>query len=202
MKSWARIMICSLIGIIAGSGYAMSQVRGGFADGTISNGPWTSGKSFGSADASALTRAKVALSGLLALPAKEAMYFTASVDSEGRPLEGRCTYLVEAPAFAAGGAIEARWWSITLYDPAGYLVANPENRYSTGSGNIGAVTLTPNSKWGFRIGPNLPKDPGNWVSTGGIQRFDLTLRTYHPGAKLLQSPETATLPSIIRERCL
>jgi hypothetical protein len=202
MQGWARILTCGVIGIIAGSGYAISQIRGDFADGTISNGPWMSGRNFGSVDADALTRAKVALRGLLALPAKEAMYFTASVDSMGRKLEGRCTYILEAPALKAGGAIKARWWSVTLYDPAGYLIANRENRYSTGSGNIEAETLTPNSRWGFRIGPNLPKDPGSWISTGGIQHFELTLRTYHPADALLRSPETATLPSIIREGCL
>ena len=181
-------------------GIAVSQVRGGISGGTITNGPWTTARTYGTANASALTRAQVALGGLLALPAKEAMYFNASVDSAGKPLEGRCTYLVEGFAFKGGGAIDARWWSITLYDPAGYLVISPERRYSIGSASIGPVTLTPTSKWSFIVAPKAPSD-AKWISTGGTARFDLTLRTYHPGPALLTTPDKVTLPAITRIGC-
>lgn len=184
-----------MIGIAAGTGYAISQVRGGFADGTIRNGPWTSGKSFGSADASALTRAKVALSGLLALPAKEAMYFTASVDSEGRPLEGRCRYALK------GGALEARWWSLTLYDPKGYLVANTRNLYSAGSASILMNESMPPT-WVVFVGPDNSADTTNFIPTGGSKNFDLTLRTYHPMGALFATPGKVALPSITRESCV
>ncbi len=87
MRSWQRYAICIVLGVVVGVAFAVYQVRSGLADGTITNGAWTTGKSFGTADADALTRARVALGGLLALPAKEAMYFTANVDDEGEPLE-------------------------------------------------------------------------------------------------------------------
>jgi hypothetical protein len=195
MRGWARFLICSLIGIAAGTGYAISQVRGGFADGTIINGPWTSGKSFGSTDANALTRAKVALGGLLALPAKEAMYFTASVDDEGRPLEGRCRYAIK------GGVLEARWWSLTLYDPKGYLVANTRNLYSAGSAAIVMNESMPPT-WTVFVGPDKSADTTNFIPTGGSKNFDLTLRTYHPTGALLATPGKVALPSITRESCI
>ena len=84
MKTWHRYVICVALGLIGGAAYAVQQVRDGLNDGLVSSGPWETGKSFGTLDASTLTRAKVALSGLLALPAKEAMYFTATHDSDGR----------------------------------------------------------------------------------------------------------------------
>ena len=90
-------------------------------------GPWTTGADIGTARASAYTRATVALHGLLALPAREARYYSADEDDSGRPLDGRCRYRI------AGGEAGGAWFSLTLYDPAGYLVANPAGTYSAGS---------------------------------------------------------------------
>ena len=55
MKSWHRFAICIALGLIGGTAYAVHQVRGGLADGMISNGAWSTGKSFGTVDASART---------------------------------------------------------------------------------------------------------------------------------------------------
>ena len=124
MKAWHRYAITIALALAGGTAFAVNQVRGGLNDGRVSNGPWETGKSFGTVDASALTRAKVALSGLMALPAKEAMYFTATRDSDGRALDGRCTYDVR------GGKLDGRWWSVTLYEGEGWLVKNAANRWS------------------------------------------------------------------------
>ena len=195
-----RYFLCSALGLAIGVSIAVLQVRGGISGGTITNGPWTTARTYGTAGASALVRAQVALGGLLALPAKEAMYFNASVDSAGAPLEGRCAYKVEGFVFKNGGAIDARWWSITLYNQAGYLVVNPQRRHSIGSGSIGPVTLAPTSKWSFTVAPKAPSD-AKWISTGGIARFDLTLRVYHPGPAVLATPDKVTLPTITKMGC-
>jgi hypothetical protein len=148
----------------------------------------------GSADASMLLRAQVALSGLLALPAKEAMYFTAKTDSAGRSLDGRCTYELTVPN------IPARWWSVTAYEREGWLIRNPEGQYSASSGQF-----TQAAKKMIAVGPVPPVGPvpwtGGFISTGGVTGFDLTLRVYHPAADLLAHPETAKLPLIERAIC-
>lgn len=190
MKAWARYLVCAVVGIAGGSALAISQVRGGFTDGMMSNGPWTTGKSFGTKDADALTRAKVALRGLLALPAKEAMYFTASTDSLGRPLEGRCRYAVR------GETLEARWWSLTLYDPRGYLVANRQGVYSVGSGAF-FVDGKPPTEWYVFVGPEEAKDRLEFIPTGNSERFELTLRAYHPQGTLFSNPAKVKLPTIV-----
>lgn len=187
MKRWLRPMLAVLLGLVAGVALAVAQIRAGLGAGQISNGPWTTAKTFGTKDASALVRAQVALSGLLALPAKEAMYFTARTDSAGRPLEGRCSYMVR------GGAINARWWSLTLYRGEGWLVANAVNRWSFGSAAL------PRDAWAIAVSPDPVAE--NWLPTGGVDRFDLTLRAYHAGAALLGAPETVTLPVIERWKC-
>lgn len=43
--------------------FAVHQVRSGLAEGMITIGAWTTGTSFGTADAGALTRARGALGG-------------------------------------------------------------------------------------------------------------------------------------------
>jgi hypothetical protein len=190
MKSWYRYTLCATVGVVCGVAFALHQVRAGLADGSVINGAWTTGKSFGTADADALTRARVALGGLLALPAREAMYFTANVDSDGRALEGRCTYLV------SGGKLDARWWSVTLYEGAGWLVKNPANRWSIPAY---AADQDESGGWSFTVSPD--EHPGAWLPTGGVASFDLTLRLYHPAEAVQAAPEAAMLPTIQRRGC-
>ena len=190
MKTWHRFALCVALGLIGGAAYAVQQVRSGLNDGLVSNGPWETGKSFGTLDASTLTRAKVALSGLLALPAKEAMYFTATRDSDGRRLDGRCTYDVR------GGTLDGRWWSVTLYEGEGWLVKNAANRWSIPAS---AVITDMQGRWSFTVSPDTQS--GSWLPTGSVKAFDLTLRLYHPSAAIIKSPEKAELPVINRKGC-
>jgi hypothetical protein len=186
----ARYAICIVTGLLVGGGAAVHAVRAGFSDGTLSSGPWETGKDFGSADASALVRARVALAGLLALPRGEAMYFTARTDSSGEPLDGRCRYAIH------GGRFDARWWSITLYDRTGYLIPNPWHRYSVGSS---AVPSGSADDWTIAIDP--AEQPGLWIPSTDAPAFDLTLRLYHPGAAIREAPQSAAMPEIRRMAC-
>jgi hypothetical protein len=168
----------------------VQAVRQGFSDGSLASGPWETGKDFGSADASALVRARVALRGLLALPRSEAMYFTARTDSSGDALVGDCRYEIR------GGRFDARWWSITLYDRAGWLVPNTWHRHSVGSG---AVPLESADAWSIAVAAD--EQPGLWIPSTGAPRFDLTLRLYHPGAALRDAPQQSAMPEIRRLGC-
>lgn len=190
MKPWLRYSICILLGLGGGAALAVHQIRDMGLGRQVVNGPWTTNTDNGTKDASALSRARVALFGLLALPAKEAMYFTARTDSAGAPLTGNCTYRV------SGGEMDARWWSITLYKGEGWLVKNAANRWSIG-GNAPVRDAAGN--WSFTVSPD-PAD-GLWLPTGRTPAFDLTLRTYHPKGALLDDPAKAKLPDITKERC-
>ena len=190
MKPWLRYSICIVLGLACGAAYAVHQVRGADMGRQVTNGPWSANTDQGTAGASTLTRARVALFGLLALPAKEAMYFIARNDSEGQPLDGRCTYTV------SGGELDARWWSITLYKGEGWLVRNEANRWSVG-GNAPQRDAAGN--WSFTVSPE--KADGVWLPTGSTPQFDLTLRTYHPKGALLNDPAKAKLPTIAKESC-
>jgi hypothetical protein len=190
MRRWQRFAICITLGFCGGGALAITQLRSVGMGQQVTNGPWTTNTDQGTQDATALSRARVALFGLLALPAKEAMYFVARTDSKGSQLNGRCTYTV------SGAGMDARWWSITLYEGEGWLVKNAANRWSVGSS---AAAPDAQGNWSFTVSPH--KSEGAWLPTGSIPQFDLTLRTYHPHGALLNDPAKAKLPKIIKEAC-
>lgn len=190
MRPVFRYILCGVLGIAAGTGAAAWSVRSGAWGSEAKIGPWTTGGDIGTAHASARTRAVVALHGLLALPAREARYYGAAEDDAGRPLDGRCRYRV------TGGDPGGEWFSLTLYDPAGYLVANRAGIYSAGSAGMAA---SERKAWTVALAPD--PQPGRWIPTGGLERFNLTLRVYLPadGGGTNLSPER--LPRIARLGC-
>lgn len=157
---------------------------------------WRSDFAIGSETADPYTRARVARHGLLALAKSEAVYFTKTTDSEGRPLTSDCDYRV------VGGEMPADWWSITLYNSESYLPDNDDGVLSVDATNIGQ----PANDWEFAIsaGPPHPKDYAqDWISSRNAGQFDLTLRLYMPDAALLEAPErTLVPPSIDRVQCI
>jgi hypothetical protein len=190
MRPWGRYLACTLAGLAIGCGGALAAVKAGALGANAPIGAWTTGRDFGTARASAYTRAVVALYGLLALPASEARYYTAMVDDAGQPLDGRCRYRV------TGGALPAAWWSLTLYDKAGYLVANPAGIYSVGSLGLPAGEQ---ANWSVLVGPQ-PRQ-GHWLPSDPASSFALTLRAYLPNDGGRGNLTAAELPHIVREGC-
>ena len=190
MRSGFRYGLMLAAGLAIGVGTAVVQLRQSFAALGIENGPWSTGSNVGTADASVATRATVALRGLLALPEREAIYFNATTDSGGRTLDGRCAYRV------SGGAIDARWWSLTLYDAKGYLIPNPASVYS-----VGSAALSPEEAGKWQIEIARDKTGAHWIAMPDDQRFELTLRAYHPSRDLLARRGSVALPRIERGEC-
>jgi len=190
MRRWMRYLICGILGVLIGAGSAAWSIRIGALGSNQKIGAWTTGKDYGTAGASAYTRAVVALRGLLALPATEARYYNAAVDSTGRPLEGRCRYRV------VGVGLPTKWWSLTLYDREGYLVANQPGLYSVGSAGLPSAEQ---AHWMVTVAPD--QQPGHWLPTGRVARFELTLRAYLPDDRGKGNFTKEQLPVITREDC-
>ena len=90
----------------------------------IENDIWTILPSPGDPNRDLYTRAAVAQYGTFALKKPESAYFSASIDIEDEPLDGKCLYKL------TGSDIESRWWSITAYGSDGFLINNNEKLYS------------------------------------------------------------------------
>ena len=191
MKSWHRYAITLVGGLAVGLGAAWALTGGGLRDGAIRNGAWTTSLGYGTKATDPLTRAMVARSGLLALPAKETLYWMATTDGAGAPLDGDCRYSLSGPA------LDARWWSVTVYDERGYLVDNAARNWSVNGAN---VTLDAKGEWRVTISPDKPA-AGAWLPVGRDGPFQLTLRMYNPGKAFRAAPARAALPQLVKEGC-
>jgi len=122
----------------------------------------------------------------------EALYFSASHDSDGAALDGSERYTI---TFAKGGLPPvAAFWSLILYGADFFLVKNPINRYSINDRSTGLVYGSDGSLR-ILIQHDRPANTANWLPApaGG---FQLILRTYQPTGSLLA--RTYTVPRIER----
>jgi hypothetical protein len=129
-----------------------------------------------------LKRAIVAQLGLGANLVEDAIYPLNLGDETGRPLHGDHQYTV---TFEKGAAPPAgAFWSITLYDPDGFQVANPLNRFAVSSwmpfktNPDGSLTLYFQNK-----SPDKAYE-ANWLPAPKGP-FNLTMRLYAPKAEAL-----------------
>jgi hypothetical protein len=124
----------------------------------------------------------VASLGLGANTRAEAVYPTALTDSQGRPLTGGSRYRL---VFKPGHAPPARaFWSLTMYNAGGYLVANPAHRYAIGSSHP-PLRREPDGSIVVLLQRTRPTQAHvNWLPTpsGG---FRLNLRIYWPRPSVL-----------------
>lgn len=139
----------------------------GFDIGGVRIGAWTANPKNGTPAIDPYARALIARSGALPLGSGDGVAFSASADDAGRPLDGRCDVTL------TGTTPQARYWTLTLYDRAGALIANTVDRYGLTSLEIlrrsdgtFAITIAPRAR------------PGNWLPSGGIERYVLILRLY------------------------
>jgi len=112
---------------------------------------------------------------------EEAAYWTTTIDSAGRALNGHHAYLLHFPT----GQLPPNdaFWSLTLTDVAGFMVHNPIDRHSLGDRS----GLTPNADGSIDIPIQSTAPAGherNWLPAPA-GNFKLTLRAYLPGAEIL-----------------
>src|SRR5712672_3858505 len=139
----------------------------GTAYGGVTIGAWTAWPKNGTAGIDPYARAMVARSGELPVGSGDGVAFYARADDDGRLLDGRCDVAL------SGITPQARYWTMTLYDPEGRLVANSVQRHGFTSQEI-----IRQADGTFEITAAARARPGNWLPTGAIERYVLVLRLY------------------------
>lgn len=179
--AFMQTLLLVLLAITAGLAAAWWSVKHkpAAAQSTIQAGIWQGSTLTGSRGADDLTRARVALTGLLALDRSESIYFVAHTDSQLRPLRSRCTYKV------SGTAPAARWWSITAYAEDHFLFDAANKKFSFSS----------DSAFSFSTGPQAIAGM-EWLPTPGDRGLELMLRLYQPHPTLQTAPESLRPPVI------
>jgi hypothetical protein len=130
-----------------------------------------------------LKRAIVAMVGLGANQPEDAIYPLNLADADGKPLVGELKYVLhfnneELPPINA-------FWSVTMYDEAGFQVANPINRFAIGDRD----TLKYNADGSLDLyiqneNPGPDKE-SNWLPAPAKGTLGVTMRCYAPKAQIL-----------------
>lgn len=183
--AWAA---AALVGVALGVASAWAAISLGAASFAESYGAWRHNRAAGSTAADLYTRAIIAKEGLLALSAREALYFSLDRDENGRPLDESCIYELR------GRPLAARWWSVTLYAKDGFLVQNTDNAASIDASRVGN-----DSAWAARIAP-IQGSAAHWLSSRAArQGFSIMLRVYNPQHDFRPSAEN--LPALTTVSC-
>jgi hypothetical protein len=134
-------------------------------------------------------RAVIALIGFGANIAADAIYPSAFVDADGKPLDGANRYVLH---FDKGQAPPANaFWSLTMYNAQSFFVENPINRY-----NIAAWMPLKYNKDGSldiyiqRESPGKAQE-SNWLPAPEGE-FNVTMRIYWPKTEALDGTWKAT----------
>jgi len=194
MRSLAYFVGTFVAALMLGIGSAWYMIEHGSPLTTTKVGPWDGWVSEGNPSADPYTRAHVARSGRLPLTSTVARYFVAHTDSAGHTLSSDCEYLIQ------GFPLNARWWSLAVYDEYGGLIDNASGRYSFNS-----EEMLRHSDGTFRVNLARHARPENWLPTGETdQRLVLLLRIYNPretdSLGIGRVPDDR-LPKIERKEC-
>lgn len=190
-----RLLLGSLFALavaaLVGLGTTWTALTQGISYGGVTIGAWTAWPKNGTPGIDPYSRAMVARSGELPIGSGDGVAFYARGDDLAHPFDGRCDVVV------SGITPQARYWTITLYDPEGRLVANSVQRQGFTSEEIirrsdgsFAITVSPRAR------------PGNWLPTGGVERYVLVLRLYDtPIGVATRTGRDAPMPTISQRTC-
>lgn len=166
-----RLLLGSLLTFIIaaaiGLGGTWAALTHGLGFGEIKIGAWSAWPRAGTADIDPYARAFIARTGALPIGLGDGVAFVASSDDAGRPLDGRCEVRV------AGTTPPARYFTLTLYDPDGRLVAT-----SLARAGFTSQELIRSADGGIEVIVAPRARAGNWLPTGGVEHYLLVLRLY------------------------
>jgi hypothetical protein len=181
-----------IVAAAVGLGTTWIALTRGTAYGGVSIGAWTAWPKNGTLGIDPYARAMVSRTGELPVGSGDGVAFYANTDDSGQALDGRCDVLL------SGITPQARFWTVTLYDPEGRLVANSAQRQGFTSQEI---IRKADGSFEIMVGPRAR--PGNWLPTGGVERYVLVLRLYDtPVGMATRSGREAPMPAISKGTCL
>lgn len=191
-----RLLLGTLFGLAIAAAVGLGLTYYALAHGTSFGGlaieSWTAWPKTGTVDADPYARASISRTGRLPTAMGDGVSFSLKSDDDGKALDGRCEVVV------AGITPVARFWTLTLYNADGGLVANSTNRYGFTSQEI-----VRRSDGSFEIVVAPRANSGNWLPTGGVEKYLLVLRLYDtPIGMATRTGRDAPMPAITKRACL
>ncbi len=191
MRLLIGLLLAFAVAASVGLGTTLYSLQGGTPFGAFTVGAWTAWPRTGTPDIDPYARAMVARSGELPMGAGDGIAFVATRDDDGTPLDGRCDVTV------SGLTPQARFWTLTLYDSEGRLVGNSLKRHGFSSQEV-----VRSSEGGIDISVAPRARAGNWLPSGGVERFMLVMRFYDsPIAVASRTGRETPMPSVKVRSC-
>lgn len=190
MRFLSHLLVMFAVALTVGFGLSWFALSDGRLFGAYRVGPWAAWPAAGAPAPDPYTRAHIARSGALQLGQSEGLEFTATTDSDGRPLDRACTYRLE------GSTPLASFWTLVALADDGSNIARPDGELSLHSARLarnddGLATIY--------VGRTLR--PMNWLEITGSGPFQLVLTLYDTAAFGGVGSGDDTLPAIAREAC-
>jgi hypothetical protein len=180
-----------IIAAVVGLGVTYLTITRGLAFGGMTIGSWSAWPKKGTSDADPYVRATIARTGQLPMALGDGVGFTARTDDGGRKLDGRCDVII------SGTTPPARFWTLTLYNNDGELVANSVDRYGFTSQEIVRDT---DGSFQIEVAPHART--GNWLPSGGVEHYILVLRFYDTAVGVAtRASREVPMPSIKTRSC-
>jgi hypothetical protein len=191
MRLLLGFLFSFLVAALFGLGLTQFALTRGTSFGAITIGAWTAWPKSGTADIDPYARATIARSGELPIGSGDGVAFFATSDDGGHTFDGRCVVTL------SGMTPPARFWTVTMYDLDGRLVSNPANRWGFTSQEIARQ-----SDGNFEIAISPRARPGNWIPSGGLDRFILVMRLYDtPVGVATRTAKDAPMPMVKESDC-
>lgn len=167
-------------------------------------GPWKLQTLGGQSVETPYSEARLAREGPFVLPPEEIAVFVAKTDGDGRVLRATCDYRL------SGRPLEARWWTLTAYDPQNRLIAIPGAPHM-----VSRETLAPKTPDDLAsqdiVVEALTTDLvvfvstetryDRWLPLQSDGNFSLVLRVFGASNDLLSGESENILPKILLEEC-
>ena len=180
-----------ILAAVIGLGATWLTVTRGVAFGSLKIAGWTARPKSGSVGIDPYAHAAIARTGELPIGTGDGIAFYARGDDTGNQFDGRCTFAI------SGLTPPARYWTLTLYDPEGRLVANTIDRHGFTSEE---VVRGVDGSFVINVAPQARA--GNWLPSGGTEHFVLVWRLYDtPIGVATRTTKEGPMPSIARKDC-
>lgn len=191
MRLLTSTLFALLIAAAVGLGLTYFALTRGAAFGALTIGSWTAWPKTGTLDADPYARATIARTGELPVALGDGVSFTAKTDDDDKPLDGRCNVVL------FGVTPAARFWTLTLYNRDGGLVANSIDRFGFTSQEI---VRRADGSFEITVAPRATA--GNWLPTAGVERYTLVLRLYDTAVGVAtKAGREVPMPSIETRSC-
>ena len=188
MRLLLGLLFALAVAALIGLGATWLALTRGTSFGAVTIGAWTAFPKSGTRDIDPYSRAAIARSGELPVGSGDGVAFVARTDDNGKPFDGRCEVHIN------GTTPQARFWTLTLYDPLGRLIGNAVDRQGFTSQEI-----VRNADGSFDVVVAPRTRAGNWLPTSGVERYMLVLRLYDsPVGVATRAAREAPMPSVVQ----